>query len=66
MRKELDVLAGDFNFEIRAYKKIEQFLLKKDIISIDTRDIISLGVSPCSKVSELVLKAKEILYKKTM
>jgi hypothetical protein len=61
-RKELDVLPDDFNFESHAYKIIERFLLRKEIIPIDGQDILSLGVERGIRVSDLLSKAKEIFY----
>lgn len=61
-RKELDVLPDDFNFENHAYKIIERFLLRKEIIPIDGQDILSLGIEPGKRIFDLLLKAKEIFY----
>lgn len=61
-RKELDVLPDDFNFEIHAYKIIERFLLKKEILPIDGKDVLSLGVKEGKMVFTLLLKAREIFY----
>jgi hypothetical protein len=62
-RKDIELLPDGFNFEIEAYKIIERFLLKRDIIPIDGNDLISIGVKPGRKLMELLIMGRELFYK---
>lgn len=61
-RADLEILPNNFNFEEHAYKVIERFILKKEVLPIDGNDIIALGIDKGKVVFELLLKARQIFY----
>lgn len=61
-RNDLDVLPDGFNFEVHAYKIIERFILRREVIPIDGNDLVSLGVEKGKAIPQLLIKAREIFY----
>jgi len=63
-RHQLDVLPENFNFQSVAYKIIESFVVQSKIIPIDGNDLIAMGVPKGPRVSQILLKAKDLFSSK--
>lgn len=62
-RKDLDVLADDFNFEIEARRILERFVLRKEVLPITSGDLLKIGFSPGTSLVDGIERAREIFYK---
>lgn len=61
-KHSLKALPYGFNFEVQAYRIIESTIISQEIIPINGKDIIKIGVSPGPKILEYLKLAKTIFY----